>query len=82
MRLSRNRSGSINVRGLIVLSHAPGDNQVPFYFQPTLGGANLNGDRLLQGFERYRRHLAMGRESNRKGQNTCVRSLEQRSENR
>lgn len=54
VRLSRNRSGSINVRGLIVLSHAPGDNQVPFYFQPTLGGANLNGDRLLQGFADYR----------------------------
>ena len=54
VRRSRNRTGAINVRALVSLSHAPGDNSVPFYFQPTLGGSDLNGERVLASFADYR----------------------------
>ena len=27
---------------------------VPFYFQPTLGGSDINGQRLLSGYDDYR----------------------------
>ena len=30
------------------------DNRVPFYFQPTLGGRDIDGQRLLGSFDDYR----------------------------
>jgi hypothetical protein len=51
---SRNREGAIGVRLLAIRSMTGGDNTVPFYFQPTLGGSDLNGQRLLAGFDDYR----------------------------
>ncbi|ODS56013.1 MAG: hypothetical protein ABS36_06145 [Acidobacteria bacterium SCN 69-37] len=51
---SRDRSGTIGIRVLMSSSSAGGGNQVPFYFQPTLGGSDINGERLLAGFDDYR----------------------------
>jgi len=51
---SRNREGAIGVR-LLTISSAAGDGKsVPFYFQPTLGGSDINGQRLLAGYDDYR----------------------------
>jgi hypothetical protein len=51
---SRNRQGTIGLRLLVSASTTSGGNQVPFYFQPTLGGSDLNGERLLASFQDYR----------------------------
>jgi hypothetical protein len=51
---SRNRQGTITVRLLVIGSGTSGDNRVPFYLQPTLGGSDLNGERLLAGYDDYR----------------------------
>lgn len=51
---SRDRTGTIGVRLLMSASSAGSGNQVPFYFQPTLGGSDLNGDRVLAAFDDYR----------------------------
>jgi len=32
----------------------PGGNRVPFYFQPTLGGADINGQQSLSSYQDYR----------------------------
>jgi hypothetical protein len=54
VQLSRNRTGTASVR-LLRESAAAGDGrQVPFYLQRTLGGSDLNGQRLLAGFDDYR----------------------------
>ena len=51
---SRNRQGSIGFRLLLVASTTSDGNRVPFYFQPTLGGADINGERLLASYDDYR----------------------------
>jgi hypothetical protein len=52
---SRNRGGSIGVRLLTVSSSSFSDGrQVPFYFQPTIGGSDINGQRLLPSLDDYR----------------------------
>ncbi len=51
---SRNRDGSIALRLLLSTSTTSGDNRVPFYFQPTLGGSDINGNRMLASFDDYR----------------------------
>ena len=51
---SRNREGSIDLRLLLETSTTSGDNRVPFYFQPTLGGSDVNGDRMLASYDDYR----------------------------
>jgi hypothetical protein len=33
---------------------APGNNVVPFYFQPTLGGSDLNGNPTVSSYQDYR----------------------------
>ncbi len=52
--LSHNLEGSIGVRLLISESIAGAGSVVPFYFQPTLGGSDLNGQSLLPSFSDYR----------------------------
>ena len=52
--LSRNRHGSVTLRLLMIASGTSSGNQVPFYFQPTLGGSDLNGERLLASYDDYR----------------------------
>jgi len=51
---SRNRQGAIGIRLLMSTSTTSGGNQVPFYFQPTLGGSDINGERLLASYQDYR----------------------------
>jgi hypothetical protein len=51
---SRNLDGAIGVRVLAMRSAGFGDSQVPFYLQPTLGGSDINGQRLLSGYDDYR----------------------------
>jgi hypothetical protein len=53
LSFSRNREGSIAFRVLVSRSIAGDGNSVPFYFQPTLGGSDLNGRRLLSAFDDY-----------------------------
>lgn len=51
---SRNRYGTVRLRALLITSTTSGDNRVPFYLQPTLGGSDLNGERRLASFQDYR----------------------------
>jgi hypothetical protein len=54
VQLSRNRQGSISLRLFMSTSSTADGNQVPFYLQPTLGGSDINGERLLASFDDYR----------------------------
>jgi hypothetical protein len=54
LQFSRNREGAITIRALVVGASVSETNQVPFYLQPTLGGSDLNGDRVLAGYDDYR----------------------------
>jgi hypothetical protein len=51
---SRNRTGSVNVRAMMSSATAFSGSTVPFYFQRTLGGRDINGDRTLAAFDDYR----------------------------
>jgi len=51
---TRNLEGSIGLRLLIQESIVPSANVIPFYFQPTLGGADINGATALGSFQDYR----------------------------
>jgi hypothetical protein len=51
---SRSLEGRLGIRAFTSLSMTPGDNQVPFYFQPTLGGADINGNPALSSYQDYR----------------------------
>jgi hypothetical protein len=52
--ITNNREGSIGVRLLIVESAVSSGNSVPFYFQPTLGGSDINGTSWLGSYDDYR----------------------------
>jgi hypothetical protein len=52
--ITRNREGSIGIRLLISESITPAGHVVPFYFQPTLGGGDINGNHSLPSFQDYR----------------------------
>lgn len=45
---------TLQLRGLLVESMAPAGHVVPFYFQPTLGGGDLEKQRTLASFADYR----------------------------
>src|SRR5262249_6710952 len=49
-----NRSGAVTLRVYVTRSFAGPDAAVPFYFQPTLGGSDINGTRALPSFDDYR----------------------------
>lgn len=51
---SRSLQGSLGLRVFSTLSMTPGNNVVPFYFQPTLGGSDINGNPALPSYEDYR----------------------------
>lgn len=51
---SRNKVGTINVRAFTSLSMLTGSSGMPFYFQPTLGGGDLNGNVMLGAYTDYR----------------------------
>jgi hypothetical protein len=52
--LSRDLQGSFGVRVFSVLSMTPGGDMVPFYFQPTLGGSDINLNQSLSSYQDYR----------------------------
>jgi hypothetical protein len=51
---TRSLEGSLGLRAFTSLSMTPGGNVVPFYFQPTLGGADINGNNSLGSYQDYR----------------------------
>ena len=51
---TRDLEGSVGIRVFSVLSMTPGGNVVPFYFQPTLGGSDINGSASLASYQDYR----------------------------
>jgi len=51
---SRSMQGTLGLRVFTSLSMTPGTNVVPFYFQPTLGGADINGQQSLSSYQDYR----------------------------
>jgi hypothetical protein len=52
--IQRNREGSVELRLLITESIAPAGSVVPFYFQPTLGGSDINGNSWLPSYNDFR----------------------------
>jgi hypothetical protein len=50
----RNREGTVGLRVFSALSMTPGGNTVPFYFQPTLGGSDINGNSSLSSYQDFR----------------------------
>jgi hypothetical protein len=52
--ITRNLEGSFGLRLINVLSFTPGGDLVPFYFQPTLGGSDINGNPFLSSYQDYR----------------------------
>lgn len=51
---SRSLQGTLGLRVFTSLSMTPGTNVVPFYFQPTLGGSDINGNTVLASYQDYR----------------------------
>jgi len=52
--VSRNREGSFGLRLMMAESIVPSGHVVPFYFQPTLGGSDINGNATLPSYQDYR----------------------------
>ena len=46
--------GTITMRGRLAVSNTFGHGTVPFYYEPTLGGADINNFDTLRGFADYR----------------------------
>lgn len=51
---TRDLEGSVGVRFFTALSFTPGQDTVPFYLQPTLGGSDINGAGSLGSYPDYR----------------------------
>lgn len=52
--ITRNLEGSLGVRLFISESIAPSGHVVPFYFQPTLGGSDINANQSLSSYQDFR----------------------------
>jgi len=52
--VTRNLEGSFNLRFLMDQSFVPSGHLVPFYFQPTLGGSDIDGNPTLASYQDYR----------------------------
>jgi len=52
--ITRDLEGSVGMRFFLAASMTSGGNVVPFYFQPTLGGADINGNASLSSYQDYR----------------------------
>ncbi len=52
--ITRDLQGSIGLRFFLAASMTSGGNAVPFYFQPTLGGSDINGNPSLASYQDYR----------------------------
>jgi hypothetical protein len=53
-QVTRDLEGSIGLRFFLAASMTPGRNVVPFYFQPTLGGSDINGNQSLSSYQDFR----------------------------
>jgi len=53
-RVTLNFEGSLNFRFFLSDSFVPAGNVVPFYFQPTLGGTDINGNAAVSSYQDYR----------------------------
>jgi hypothetical protein len=53
-RVTRNREGSIGFRFFLSDAFTQQGHVVPFYFQPTLGGGDINGNPTLSSYQDYR----------------------------
>ncbi len=51
---TRDREGSVGLRFFLAASMTPGSDVVPFYFQPTLGGMDINGNPSLSSYQDFR----------------------------
>ena len=52
--ISRDLQGSVGIRFFYSTSITQDNHTVPFYFQPTLGGGDINGATTLSSFQDYR----------------------------
>jgi hypothetical protein len=52
--ITRDREGSVGLRFFLAASMTPGGNLVPFYFQPTIGGSDINGNPSLSSYQDFR----------------------------
>lgn len=52
--VTRNLEGSVNFRFFLSASALPAGNVVPFYFQPTLGGSDINGNATMSSYQDFR----------------------------
>jgi hypothetical protein len=52
--VTRNLEGSFGMRFLYTGSFIPAGNSIPFYLDPTLGGADINGNSFLASYPDYR----------------------------
>ncbi|TAM83443.1 MAG: hypothetical protein EPN47_04865 [Acidobacteria bacterium] len=52
--ITQNLEGSFGIRFLMNESIVPNRHIVPFYFQPTLGGSDINGNPTLGSYQDYR----------------------------
>ena len=52
--ITRNFEGSFGLRFLLTESFVPSGNVVPFYFDPTIGGSDINGVPWLPSYQDYR----------------------------
>ena len=52
--ITRDQEGIVGIRFFLATSMTPGGNTVPFYFQPTLGGVDINGNPSLSSYQDFR----------------------------
>jgi hypothetical protein len=52
--ITRDRQGSVGLRFFLAESMTPGGDVVPFYYQPTLGGVDINGNPSLSSYQDFR----------------------------
>jgi len=52
--ITRDRQGTVGLEFFLAESMTPGGNLAPFYFQPTLGGVDINGTPSLSSYQDFR----------------------------
>jgi hypothetical protein len=52
--ITTNRNGTIGLRAFVSRAGVSADSRVPFYVHPTIGGADIDGERRLASYEHYR----------------------------
>jgi hypothetical protein len=53
-QITRDLEGSVGLSFFLAASMTPGGNLVPFYFQPTLGGSDINANQSLSSYQDFR----------------------------